>query len=92
MMPDDPSLPEEAQSLEHLAAIAVDAGAIDLDLQARLLNLHDRCRAYTAAHLHEHQLRLERHLVEVESVGDEDSLLTDARQAVTTAISLVYRG
>jgi len=88
---DDPSLPEEAQSLEHLAAIAEETGAIDHDLQAQLLNLHDRYRAYTAADLHEHQLRLERHLVEMESVGGEDPLVADARQAVTIAISLVYR-
>ncbi len=91
LLPDDPGLPDEPESLEHLAAIAVEAGAIDVELQARLLDLHDRYRAYTAAHLHEHEGRLERHVVEAEAVGSEHPLLTDARHALITAVSLVYR-
>jgi hypothetical protein len=77
--------------LEHLAAIAIEAGVVDVDLQVRLVDLHDRYRAYTAAHLHLHQGRLERHVVEAEAIGDDDPLLTDARQALSTAVSLVYR-
>jgi hypothetical protein len=91
LLPDDPGLPDELKSLEHLAAVAVEAGAIDVELQARLLGLHDRYRAYTAAHLHEHERRVERHVVEAEAIGGEHPLLADARQALTTAISLVYR-
>jgi hypothetical protein len=91
LLPDDPGLPDEPESLEHLAAIAVEAGAIDVDLQARLLDLYDRYRAYTAAHLHEHEGRLERHVVEAETVGGEHPLLTDARHALITAVNLVYR-
>lgn len=91
LLPDDPGLPDEPESLEHLAAIALEAGAVDVELQARLLDLHDRYRSYTAAHLLEHEGRLERHVVEAEAIGGEHPLLTDARQALTTAISLVYR-
>lgn len=88
---DDQGLPDEPDSLEHLAAIAVEAGAVDVELQARLLDLHDRYRVYTAAHLHRHEGRLERHVVEAEAIGGEHPLLADARQALSTAISLVYR-
>jgi hypothetical protein len=91
LLPDDPRLPDEPDSLEHLAAIATEAGVVDVDLQARLVDLHDRYRAYTAAHLHLHQGRLERHVVEAEAIGDDDPLLTDAHQALSTAVSLVYR-
>lgn len=91
LLPDDPRLPDEAQSLEHLAAIAVEAGAVDVDIQARLLDLHDRHRAYTAAHLHEHEARMERHLHDSETISGEHPLLVDARNALTTAVRLVYR-
>jgi len=91
MLSDDPSLPDEAQSLEELAALALDAGECDVDLQARLIDLHDRYRAYTAAHLREHEARLERHLIESDTVSDEHPLLLDAHHALTTAIRLVYR-
>jgi hypothetical protein len=91
LLPDDPGLPDEAQSLEHLAALAVSAGAPDVELQARLVELHDRYRSYTASDLHKHDLRLERHLVEAEAVTDEHPLLLDARDALTTAVRLVFR-
>lgn len=91
LLPDDPGLPDEARSLEHLAVLAVEASAIDVDLQARLVDLHDRYRAYTATHLHNHEGRLERHLIEAEAVSDEHPLLVDARHAITTAVRLVYR-
>jgi len=51
MLPDDSDLPDEADSLEDLAAIAVAKSVIDIELQARLLVLHDRQRTYTAAPL-----------------------------------------
>jgi len=92
LLPDDPGLPDEAESLESLARIAVEAGVVNIELQARLLDLHDRYRAYTASHLHEYEGRLERHIVEAEAIGGEHALLTDARHALTTAVSLVYRG
>ena len=89
MLPDDPGLPDEPDSLEELAAIAAAREVIDIELQARVLALHDRQRIYSAAPLHEHEFRLERHLVEAQSMSDEHALLVDARQALTTAIELV---
>ena len=65
--------------------------AVDVELQARVLDLHDRYHAYTTAHLHEHEGRFERHVVEAEAIGSEHPLLADARQALTTAVSMVYR-
>ena len=92
LLPDNPDLPEEAESLEELATIAVEAGVLDVEVQAELVTLYDRFRSYTTAHLHEHPLRLERHIMDTETVGDdEDPLLIDARQAVTAAVDLVYR-
>lgn len=91
LLPDNPALPMEAETLEALAAIAVEAGLVDVEVQGALLTLHDRFRSYSAAHLHEHEMRLERHMAEVEVVGDEDPLLLDARQAMSTAVRLVYR-
>jgi riboflavin biosynthesis pyrimidine reductase len=91
MLADDPRLPNEAESLEQLAAIAVEAGALDVERQARLLELHDRYRLYTSAHLHEYEARLERHMVEVAIIGTEHHLLSDARLALVTSVSLVYR-
>lgn len=90
-LPDDPELPEEAESLEHLAALAVTAGVVNIDTQARLVDLEDRYRAYTAAHLHEYKARLERHLLEAESVGEEHPFLLNARAALLTAVLLLYR-
>jgi hypothetical protein len=90
-LPDNPALPEEPGSLEELAEVAVSEGVIGVDLQARLLDLNDRCRAYTAVHLHEYDPRLERHLVEASALTDEHPLLVDAREAMTTAVQLVYR-
>lgn len=91
MLPDDPSLPDDADSLEHLAAIAADRGIIDVDLRALLVELNDRSLSYTVTHLHEYQARLERHLVEAQALSEDHPLLADARQAITTAIRLVYR-
>jgi hypothetical protein len=91
MLADVPRLPDEAESLEQLAAIAVEAGALDVERQARLLELHDRYRLYAFAHLHEYEARLERHMVEVAIIGTEHHLLSDARLALVTSVSLVYR-
>lgn len=91
LLPDDPGLPDESESLEHLAAMAVEARALDVELQARLLDLHDRYRAYAAAHLHEHESRLERHVADAEALGGEHPLVADARLALRTAVSLVHR-
>lgn len=90
LLPDDSRLPREARSLEHLAALALDAGAVDVDLQARLVALHERYGDYATANLHQHESRLERHVAETEEVTAELPLLVDARHALTTAIQLVY--
>ena len=79
LLPDDPRLPDEAQSLERLAAFGVEAGVLDVDLQPRLIELQDRYRAYAAANLHVHEARLERHLEEADSMTDEHPLLTGTR-------------
>ena len=62
---------------------------IDIELQARLLVLHDRQRTYTAAPLHAHHFRLEHHLTEAQSVSSEHALIVDARQALTTVVQLL---
>jgi hypothetical protein len=87
LLPDDPALPQEAESLEHLATIAAARGLVDVELQSHLVTLHDLHRTYTVARLHEHQTLLERHLAEADSVSDEHPLLVDARHALTTAIA-----
>lgn len=91
LLPDHPGFPDEEPSLEQLAAIAFGRSGDDVELQARLVELHDRHRAYTAAHLHKHELRLERHLVESSEMTDDDPLLLDARHALTTATRLLFR-
>jgi hypothetical protein len=90
MLPDNEALPDEVVSLEDLATIAGDLRVTSVDLQADLVRLHDRHRAYTAANLHVHPLDLERHLVESAQLTEEQPLLVDARQALTTAVRLVY--
>jgi hypothetical protein len=90
LLADDPGLPDEAGSLEQLAAMAISAEAIDVDLQASLIELHERHRDYTAAHLHEHEGRLERHLGEASAAMPGHPLLLDARAALTTAIRLLF--
>lgn len=91
MLPDEASLPDDAHSLEHLAAIAADRGIVDVELRALLLELNDRSLSYTATHLHRYEARLERHLIEAEALSHDDPLLVDARQALLTAVRLVYR-
>jgi hypothetical protein len=91
LLPGNPNLPPEATSLEDLAAMAVDTGTIDVELQARLLTLHDLYRSYAGAQLHEDERRFERHRSDAESVTNEDPLLVDARLAVDCAIRLIYR-
>lgn len=91
LLPDDPAFPDgsdpgEADSLDDLAAIAVARSVVDIDLQARLVTLHDRHRAYTAPSFQGSDFEFERHLVDTQSVGDEHALLVDARQALTTAV------
>lgn len=91
LLPDDPDIADEVGSLEELAALAVEVAAVDVDTQARLVDLHDRHSAYTAAHLCEHEARLERHLIEAETMTDEHPLLRDARLSLVTSARLVYR-
>jgi hypothetical protein len=84
-------LAEEAASLEHLGELAVAVDVIDVDLQARLLQLHDLHRLYTAARLREHLPALEAHMAESETVSQDPPLLVDARFALTTAARVLYR-
>jgi hypothetical protein len=86
---EDANLTEEAATLEELATIAVEQGVIDIELQAQLVVLHDRYRTYAAADLRKHLARLEEHLVESSTLGDEPALLTDARFALNTAIRFI---
>ena len=55
LMPEDPGLPQEAESLEHLATVSAAQGLVDVTLQSHLVTLHDLHRTYTVANLHEHQ-------------------------------------
>ena len=91
MLRDDPNLPDEVYSLEQLGEFAARAGLTDVEMLARLVGLHDRFRAFTAAHLHQYEPRLERHLLDADAVGDDHPLLADARDALSTAVRLLYR-
>jgi len=91
LLPDAPEMPTEPDSLEHLADLAARAAGLDIDTQARLVDLHDRYRAYSAADLHEFERRLERHVLETQAVTDEHPLLVDAREALITSVRLLYR-
>jgi hypothetical protein len=89
LMPDAPDLLEEATSLEQLAGIAISRNVINIEMQSRLIRLHDLHRMLTAAKLHEHQSLLDDHLAESETVGTELPLLADAFQALNVAIDCV---
>jgi hypothetical protein len=91
-LPDDPALPDEAGSLEELAAFAAERSVIDSDTHAQLLTLNDAAAAYRDVGLHEARLGLSRRLVEAELFGgDAESLLGDARVALRTSVALLYR-
>jgi hypothetical protein len=86
ILPDDPALPEEAGSLEHLASVAAAKGIIDIGLQSHLVSLHDLQRMLVAAPLHQHQNLMERHIAESQRVDPTLPLLNDALFALKTAI------
>jgi hypothetical protein len=79
------------QSLADIAGVAVDAGAIDVSIQALLVTLVDAATRYSAVDHDQYDPGFERHLLDVEAVSDEDPLLLDARQALLAATKLVYR-
>jgi hypothetical protein len=81
-LPDNPDIPDEADNLEHLASLAAEQGLIDVDIQAHVVQLQDRYCSYTDVRLHQYDARLERHLIEADSLTDED--------AVRTATKLLY--
>jgi hypothetical protein len=91
MLPDDPSLPESAGSLEDLAEICERQGVIGIDLRAKLVALHDIASVYLSAGLHEYGAQLEQHVIESELFTDEQSLATDARAALECSIALLHR-
>lgn len=91
MFPDDPGLRDEMTSLEELAAMAQLRGLIDIDLHARLLNLHDVGTIYLTVGLHEYSAQTERRIVEAESFADDHPLLADARAALTCSAALLHR-
>lgn len=91
MLPDDPDLPADAQSLEGLAAAAEDRELIDLEFRARLVRLHDIAAPYMRAGLHEYDAQIERRIAEAELFGDDDALVADARTALSCAVSLLHR-
>lgn len=91
-LPDDSLLPEQAGTLEELAALATERGVITVDLQGQLVQLHDRFMYYAGTGLHEAPLQLERHFLEAESFGEvQHPLLADAELALTCAIALIYK-
>lgn len=91
MLPDDPNLPEQTTSLEELAAATRDRGAIDVDLHARLVTLHDSATMYLAVGLHEYHAEVERRVVEAALFTEEHALLGDARNALVCSVALLQR-
>ena len=91
MLPGDPALPGEPQSLEELAALAARFRIISTDSQALLVELHDRALAYEPGSLEEYNPMLERHMVEAQGLADGHPLIADGLIAVRAAIGCVYR-
>lgn len=90
-LPDDPTLPESADSLELLAALSEERGVIDIDLRARLVTLDDVNRVYGSVGLHEYHGDAERRAMDAERFTTEHPLLTDARLAVECSIAVLHR-
>lgn len=91
LLPDDPSLPQSTTSLEVLAALAGERGAIDLGLRARLVTLDDITRAYASADLHEYRAEAERRAIDAADFSDEHTLLADARLALECSLAVLHR-
>lgn len=91
MLPDDPELPEEATSLEQLAAMAEDRQLIHLSTRARLLSLHDIATGYLVVGLHEYMFQAERREIDAEVFTGEHTLLADARTALKCSVDLLHR-
>lgn len=62
----------ETLSLDAIVNIAATQGLIGVDLQAELLQLHDRAMPYILANTIEHLLLLDRHFNDATHVSDED--------------------
>ncbi len=91
MLPDDPDLPGNTNSLEMLAAAAEDRQLIDLSTRALLVNLSDIASGYLVVELHEYRARAERREAEAELFSEEHALLADARAALRCSVSLLHR-
>jgi hypothetical protein len=82
--------PETPASLEHLATAAFNAGLIDVEVRAKLVDLQDRWDLYTPSNRFGFDTRLDRHLAEAATLGGEHPLITDARGALEAAVLLAY--
>jgi hypothetical protein len=91
MLPDDPSLPELAQSLDDLAEVAEKRNLIELDLRARLIVLDDAARMYAVASMHEYEGQAERRVLEAERFTSEHSLLGDAHHGLLCSLAVLHR-
>ncbi len=91
MLPDDPNMPEVAQSVEALAEICELHGAIDVALRAKLTALQDSASVYLSAGLRAYRADLERRVIEAEEFTEEHSLLADARAALQCSIAVLHR-
>lgn len=86
---DDPELPDDTTSLEALAGIAGQHNRIDIDLRARLVQLHDSATLYLTASPSTYRRQLERHTEDAEQFTNEHALLTSARAALVCCLELL---
>jgi len=90
LLPGDPSLPEGSLSLDRLASIAAEFDLVSIDLQAELMELHDRAEPYTSTDLQHYSPLAERHLTDAGiATADDNPLATDAWKALTCVVSLL---
>lgn len=76
-------------TLEGLGALASSYSLVTPEQHASIVGLHDRAQMYLNVSVDEYKPGLERHLIEVDVHTDDDALFTDARLALTTAVSLL---
>jgi hypothetical protein len=89
LVSDDPIIPIEPSTLEEIAQIGSTVGVIDVDLEARLIELDELAGPYRTANLRADQRLLERRVAAAEEAGGDHPLLTDARRALVTAVDLL---
>ena len=76
-------------SLETIANIAADLEIIEVDIQARLIQLNDLSMAYMLTSTVEHRLLLDQHFADATQFSNGHPLLADAEHAMLVAISLL---